>query len=355
MIDPTFTAGRITNCYKEVPSNTLTGLFAQWATGTSTFREIVKTSDDGSFAELMKLDQDKTCMLGQAIGVAQMLSDGLGRRDGVDFIKSSARHLVRSEDESVWSLPEHGISANKVVLAQGSHPRRFGLVDEYPHLKELDLELTLTPSELSEKLPAGAVVGVVGASHSAVLAMKNIYEARHDVRIVNFSRGELLYAEYMDGWILYDNTGLKGLAAEWAREVLESDDPRIRRVSLRQEGKTEAQIYEEELGRCTHLAAAVGFDRNPMPVIEVGGERVDKGMVFDGLTDASLIAMTDSDWASDPTNCRSQSGYFLKLAGSAFTWTSHQQKTVTLSSTEAEYMVLASELCASPLRPPETH
>jgi hypothetical protein len=138
---------------------------------------------------------------------------------------------------------------------------------------------------LVKQLPRNAVVGVVGASHSAVLAMKNVYEARDDVRIVNLYRGELLFAEYMDGWILYDNTGLKGVAADWARDVLQrKDDPRIKRVKLVQDSKTEKEIYNEELSRCTHLAAAVGFDRNPTPAIEVGGRRVDTDMVFDGLS-----------------------------------------------------------------------
>ena len=45
------------------------------------------------------------------------------------------------------------------------------------------------------------------------------------------------------------------------------------------------------------------------------------------LTDYStsgqgLIACTDSDWASDSNNRRSQTGYFLKLAGGAISWMS---------------------------------
>ena len=38
---------------------------------------------------------------------------------------------------------------------------------------------------------------------------------------------------------------------------------------------------------------------------------------------------------------KSVTGYFLKLANGIFSWTSHTQKTVALSSTEAEYMVLS--------------
>ena len=64
-------------------------------------------------------------------------------------------------------------------------------------------------------------------------------------------------------------------------------------------------------------------------------------ITYDGSTGQGLMACTDSDWASDSVDQRSQSGYFLKLAGGAISWTSRAQKTVALSSTEAEYMALS--------------
>ena len=64
-------------------------------------------------------------------------------------------------------------------------------------------------------------------------------------------------------------------------------------------------------------------------------------LTYDGTSGQGLIACTDSDWASDSNNRRSQTGYFLKLAGGAISWTSRAQKTVALSSTEAEYMALS--------------
>ena len=64
-------------------------------------------------------------------------------------------------------------------------------------------------------------------------------------------------------------------------------------------------------------------------------------LTYDGTSGQGLIACTDSDWASDSNNRWSQTGYFLKLAGGAISWMSHAQKTVALSSTEAEYMALS--------------
>ena len=48
-------------------------------------------------------------------------------------------------------------------------------------------------------------------------------------------------------------------------------------------------------------------------------------LTYDGSTGQGLIACMDSDWASDPSSWKSQSGYFLKLAGGAISWTSRAQ------------------------------
>ena len=60
-------------------------------------------------------------------------------------------------------------------------------------------------------------------------------------------------------------------------------------------------------------------------------------LTYDGESGQGLIACADSDWASNPTHRCSQTGFFLKLAGGLISWTLPVQKTVTLSSTEAEY------------------
>src|SRR6266853_6537919 len=64
-------------------------------------------------------------------------------------------------------------------------------------------------------------------------------------------------------------------------------------------------------------------------------------LVYDGPGNGRLLAYADSDWASDPITRKSTSGYVVKLAGAVFSWNTHAQKTVALSSTEAEYMSLS--------------
>ena len=66
-------------------------------------------------------------------------------------------------------------------------------------------------------------------------------------------------------------------------------------------------------------------------------------LVFDGSSGDGVIGYTDSDWAADPIKHRSITGYFFKfkLANGIFLWQSRAQKTVALSSTEAEYMAMS--------------
>ena len=60
-----------------------------------------------------------------------------------------------------------------------------------------------------------------------------------------------------------------------------------------------------------------------------------------GLSNTSLQAYTDSDWAADEIKRQSTTGYFATLASGSVCWQSRLQKTVALSSTGAKYMALS--------------
>ena len=112
------------------------------------------------------------------------------------------------------------------------------------------------------------VVGVVGSSHSAILCLRNLLESKVAPRVINLYRSPLLYAAHLpDGRIMHDNTGLKGIAAEWARERLEAgvfeQAGRLERVCI----KDSPETTSEALDRCTAVVHAVGFSRNRLPAI----------------------------------------------------------------------------------------
>lgn len=52
----------------------------------------------------------------------------------------------------------------------------------------------------------------------------------------------------------------------------------------------------------------------------------------------NVLGYTDSDWGGDTITRKSTSGYLFLLNGNIISWLSMQQKTVALSSCEAEYM-----------------
>ncbi|XP_045466761.1 secreted RxLR effector protein 161-like [Harmonia axyridis] len=57
--------------------------------------------------------------------------------------------------------------------------------------------------------------------------------------------------------------------------------------------------------------------------------------------DNDLEGFADADWANDKSDRRSYTGFVFRLSGGAISWQSMKQRTVALSSTEAEYMALS--------------
>lgn len=177
-------------------------------------------------------------------------------------------------------------TAELLVLCTGSYPTPASLPAKHNNLAPLDLDVALSPSQLSEALSKDKSlnVAIIGASHSAILVLRNLYNlassSHPNLKIKWFSRHSLRYAEQKDGWILRDNTGLKGEAAQWAKDNLEpevfakSDVSKYIQSISTAKGNEEKE-YEAHLPSCDFVVEAVGFTRAPIPALSkevAGGE-----------------------------------------------------------------------------------
>ncbi|KAE8221726.1 hypothetical protein CF326_g8509 [Tilletia indica] len=95
-----------------------------------------------------------------------------------------------------------------------------------------------------------------------------------------------------------------------------------------------------------HLAR---FMSNPSPAHFLAAKRIlrylagtkEKGLMYTGASKTPLAGWSDSDHGTDPSTRRSVSGYLFQLYGNTVSWRSRLQATVSISSTEAEYMALS--------------
>ena len=99
-----------------------------------------------------------------------------------------------------------------------------------------------------------------------------------------------------------------------------------------------------ELSKCLDGATSASY-REMLRVIKYVLDTRDMGLKMIPTSDRNgpwdLVCYSDSDYASDPETRRSVSGYILYVRGVPVAWRSKAQRSVTLSSTEAEWIALS--------------
>ncbi|KAI1851349.1 hypothetical protein JX265_000417 [Neoarthrinium moseri] len=312
-IDTEFKGGRINRKYREVPSNTKVGLFLAYAQATQPFLDAIEqTPKPNAVTALEDLPQDSTCSLHYAGDMLQLLSDGLVKHGRVERFEGKVAEANHNEETSEWSVKIQNSSSGStesrtapiVVYCTGSSPTTVQLptssTASSPAL--LDLDTALKPTALAQEIVSDKeiTVGVVGASHSAILVIMNLFKLAQKthprLRIRWFARSpSLKYAVYKDGWILYDNTGLKGEAARFAREQLDGENLAsseagkvITRVDCSGGAQKEREAMTRELPNCDYVVQAVGFTRDELPAMS-------QDIVFNPETGGFSDAQTGKD------------------------------------------------------------
>jgi hypothetical protein len=178
----------------------------------------------------------------------------------VHAIESTAEKLFMSH--SLWQiqLKNHdAISAKNVILAIGSKPKRLPFSTD---IVTIPLQDAMDSRRIKSHIEADHTIAVFGSSHSAILALRNLVEGKVK-KIINFYRSPLRYAVYYDDWILFDDSGLKGPTAEWARQYVDGELPHnVERLYSNTEN------LNERLSECDKAVYAVGFEKRTLPIIE---------------------------------------------------------------------------------------
>ena len=248
-IDPHFTVGDFGTKWRSVSSNTRVGLFIKFLNECKSFHYDQCMQ---KFA-LHEMDPLKTCELSCMADPLQWVTDQL--REQVVCIQEHASALKSHKSlahTSAWEIELESslITSHNVALALGSQPKSLHL----PGVKEVSVTDALNAQRLSQSFLPSDTVAVFGASHSAILIIRCLLERCGVKRVVNFYRNPIRYAEYLDGWIRHDDTGLKGTTAQWARENIDVNCPEnLERVLSTPEN------HAKYLPECTKAVYAVGF------------------------------------------------------------------------------------------------
>ena len=281
-IDPAFTAGDIGGKWRSVSSNTHAGTFLDYFNSSPAFRFSAAPP-----MPLREVNPHETCALALVADPLVWVTRHL--RDRVTSLQTvaSALYLERRH----WRIQtDHGELVSKnVILAVGAVPRKLS----YP-LPEIPVEVALDAEKLAGQSLAGATVAVFGSSHSSMIALPHLL--RHPVdKVINFYRSPLRYAVYLDGWILFDDVGLKGRAADWARENIDGVLPeRLERCSVA------SPDFKLKLSECDWVVYTVGFERRRLPETPQWGElshNPRNGILAPGLFG---LGIAFPEYAADP-------------------------------------------------------
>jgi cation diffusion facilitator CzcD-associated flavoprotein CzcO len=247
-VDPAFAAGDLGAKWRPVSSNTQVGFFLRYLNGSPAFRFSAAPP-----MPLREVDPEETCALDLVADPLVWITEHL--RERVKAFEATATALFMEQRQWRIETEQRVLTSTNVILAVGAVPKKLC----YPQLKEIPLEVALDPEKLAEEPLENATVAVFGSSHSSMIALPNLL--RHPVeKVINFYRSPLRYAVYLDDWILFDDSGLKGHAAVWARENIDGVHPdRLERCWVSDPD------FEEKLAACDFAVYTVGFEPRTLP------------------------------------------------------------------------------------------
>lgn len=244
-IDPHFEVGDLGHFWRNVSSNTTVQLFLNFLNDVDSF-QYKKAKID---FELNHLPLQETCILAHMVAPLQWVTDRLKK---IVHTQSGLVHEIKL-NHRLWSLKTDGLvsEAKYVILATGAVPDSL----KYPEIETVPFDIAMDKMRLKQYVDLNETYAVFGASHSAVICLQYLVEFGVK-KVINFYRSPCRYAINLGDWILFDNTGLKGQTAAWARANIDGVLP----ANLERHTITEANIARY-LPECDKAIYAVGFSR----------------------------------------------------------------------------------------------
>lgn len=259
-IDPQFNVGNLGTLWRNIPSNSKVRLFTHFLNSCQSFNYGNCPID----FEINHAAPSKTCKLSLIADPLQWISNHL--KETVVSISDIAEKLSLSQRQWNIQLKNSRIFAKNVILAVGAEPKALSSLSCHPStiipLQDAMDEPRIKNHLVSSDGKKAQTIGVFGSSHSAIIVLRNLVENKIN-KIINFYRSPIRYAVYMDDWILFDDSGLKGSAADWSREYIDGQIPdNLIRVYSDEENIT------RYFPQCDKVVYAVGFKRRSLPVVE---------------------------------------------------------------------------------------
>lgn len=265
-IDPAFNVGRLGEYYSQVPGNTQTYMYINFLKACKTFQKVSSPAIDALYT-----------LSPEGYEKLQVIVDPL--QDITTYLRSQVHSIQGMMDalffeKGVWHVGAQGktISTKHVILAVGSHPKTL----DYSVKDVIPLDYALDKNTLHSLVNKEDSIAVVGSAHSAILILKFLSETSVK-RIISLYTNPIVYAVDMGTWVLNNAHGLKGIAAQWAREVLEKNPPlNLMRV------KNTPEARAEYLPLCNKIIYAIGYERNELPDMQINNALSD--IMFDSET-----------------------------------------------------------------------
>lgn len=250
-IDPQFRVGDLGQFWRNVSSNTTVQRFLDFLHEVKSFSYKQAPID----FQLNHLNTDNTCMLSEVVEPLQWISDLLTQK------VIAERTVIHSMalSERTWSLcaDSQTFKAQNVILATGAVPSSLN----YPGVEVVPFDIAIDKERLANSIDPSHTYAVFGSSHSAIIIIRYLIDLGVK-KVINFYRSPCRYAIDLGDWVLFDNTGLKGQTATWARQHIDGILP----PNLVRYNTSEPNIARF-LPECDKVIYAVGFEKRNNIVI----------------------------------------------------------------------------------------